>query len=326
MKNRTIGIILTAFLLMPADSRARTEQDDSALRIHLLREVTIDNNIPNLARVAIIRGNESLVEKAGIITLGRISVPGQKIVVDRSIVLSRLACSGIPASKVTFTGAEKMTVGLQHQIIKGAEFAAAAISFLKKNLPDSSICRFDAIGKPGDLVLPGESKEIKLSARLLKSSARNLGKVRITAVCDGRETGSRELTFRFKYNSRRLVAQVAIPTGTVISSENVKAEKFISNYPESADWIEPYGLVAKRSLPAKTVIQPGMIGPARPQVLVKRNQNVVIKINMFGLMVTANGKTIQEGRLGEYIKVRNVDSQRVILAKVNEDGSVEPVI
>jgi flagella basal body P-ring formation protein FlgA len=173
--------------------------------------------------------------------------------------------------------------------------------------------------------LPGESKDIKLSARLVKSSVRNHGKVRITALCDGKETGVRELTFRFKYNSRRLVAQVDISPGTVISPENVKAEKVISNYPESADWIAPYGLVARRSLPAKTVIRPGMIGPVKPKVLVKRHQNVVIKISMFGLLVTASGKTMQEGRLGEYIKVQNVDSQRIIVARVNEDGSVEPV-
>ena len=325
MKNRIAGIILTAFVLMSANSGAGIEQDDSTLRIHLLREITIDSKVPNLARVAIIRGNESLVSKAGKVTLGRISVPGQKIIVDRSIVLSRLACSGIPASQVTFTGAERMTVGLQHQIIKGAEFVEAALAFLKKNMPDNSICQIDTVGIARDLVLPGESKDIKLSARLVKSSVRNMGKVRITALCDGKETGLRELTFRFKYNSRRLVAQVDIPPGTVISPENVKAEKVISNYPESADWIAPYGLVAKRSLPAKTVIRPGMIGPARPQVLVKRHQNVVIKINIFGLLVTANGKTLQEGRLGEYIKVQNADSQRVILARVNEDGSVEPV-
>ena len=93
MQNRIISIILTVFVLMTADSGAGIEQDDSALRIHLLREITIDSNIPNLARVAIIRGNESLVGKAGKVTLGRISVPGQKIIVDRSIVLSRLACS-----------------------------------------------------------------------------------------------------------------------------------------------------------------------------------------------------------------------------------------
>jgi flagella basal body P-ring formation protein FlgA len=34
---------------------------------------------------------------------------------------------------------------------------------------------------------------------------------------------------------------------------------------------------------------------------------------------------MQEGRAGEYIKVRNLDSQRMILAKVNEDGTVEPI-
>ncbi len=34
---------------------------------------------------------------------------------------------------------------------------------------------------------------------------------------------------------------------------------------------------------------------------------------------------MQEGRAGEYIKVRNVDSRRVISAKVNKDGTVEPV-
>jgi flagella basal body P-ring formation protein FlgA len=41
--------------------------------------------------------------------------------------------------------------------------------------------------------------------------------------------------------------------------------------------------------------------------------------------VTATGKAMEKGRLGECIKVKNIDSQRVILAKVNEDGTVEPV-
>ncbi len=325
MRNRTIGIILTVFLLMPADSTAGIEQEDSALRIHLPREITIDSNIPNLARVAIIRGNQSLVGKAGKVTLGRISVPGQKIIVDRSIVLSRLAHSGIPASKVTFTGAERITVGRRHHVVKSDAFVQAALAFLKKNLPDDSICQLDTVGITKDLVLPGDSKDIKLSARLINSRVRDLGKVRIAALCDGKETGFRNLTFRFKYNSRRSVATVDIAPGTVISPENVKIEKIVSNYPASAGLVPPYGHVARRSIPAKTVIRPGMTGPVRPKVLLKRNQNVLIKIDMFGLLVTAKGKTMQEGRLGECIKVRNVDSQRVILVRVNEDGSVEPV-
>jgi flagella basal body P-ring formation protein FlgA len=38
------------------------------------------------------------------------------------------------------------------------------------------------------------------------------------------------------------------------------------------------------------------------------------------------GQTVEEGSTGEYVRVRNVDSQRIILARVNEDGTVEPVL
>ena len=64
----------------------------------------------------------------------------------------------------------------------------------------------------------------------------------------------------------------------------------------------------------------------KPPVVIERNQTVVIRIDRAGLVVTAMGKAMQQGKLGENIKVRNVDSQRVILAKVNEDGTVEPVL
>jgi flagella basal body P-ring formation protein FlgA len=38
------------------------------------------------------------------------------------------------------------------------------------------------------------------------------------------------------------------------------------------------------------------------------------------------GTTLQEGRAGEYVKVRNADSHRVIVCKVMPDGSVEPAL
>ena len=43
-------------------------------------------------------------------------------------------------------------------------------------------------------------------------------------------------------------------------------------------------------------------------------------------MVTAVGMALQEGRTGECVKVRNTDSSRVIVCKVNADGTVEPVL
>jgi len=332
MSGKTVSIGVITFLLASiqfgqasTNDKTKGPQKDSALRIYLPREVRIKDDAIKLGQVSIIRGEESLVARASEIALGRISVPGQKIVVARSLVLSRLACNGIPASKVTLTGAEKITIGQQQRIIKGSEFVELASSFLRKNPPAGSVCQMNPIRIPKDLVLPGVSKDIKLSPRLAGSSARNQAKVQIVVLADDKKIGVCEVTFRLKYTNRRVVTLADIPAGTVISAKNVKIEKGVSSYPEPADWKPPYGLVARRKLRAKTVIRPDMIGPVKPAVVVGRNQTVVIRIERPGILVTAIGKAMQDGRAGEYIKVRNVDSQRIILAKVNEDGTVEPI-
>jgi flagella basal body P-ring formation protein FlgA len=325
MSNKTISIIVIAFLLTSVSSSAGNIGKDFPLRIYLPREVTIEGGTPNLGQVSIIRGEKSLVVRAGEVAVGRISVPGQEIVINRSMVLSRLACSGIPASKVTLTGAEKITVKRQQQIIRGEEFFERAKSFLDKNLPVDSVCESTPVLMPKDLILQGQAEDVKFFARLVESGIKSRAKVRIAVLANGREIGVREVTFRLRYSSRRVVTLVDIPAGAVISPENVSIEKTLSNYPEAADWSAPYGLIAKRRLPANTVVLANMVCPANPPVVVGRNQTVVIQFENPGLLITAIGKTMEQGRAGEYIKVRNVDSRRIIVVKVNENGTVEPV-
>ena len=316
------------FCRVSANTDANDLQKDSVLQLYLPREVTIKGDTISLGEVSIIRGNPrkgGLAAKAGKIPLGRITMPGQEIVINRSIVLSRLACNGIPASKVTLTGAEKIKVRRQQKIIKGSEFVELASTFLKKNPPAGSVCQWSPIWTPKDLVVPEKGKDIKLSPRLAKSTSRNQAKVQIAVVENGKQVGECEVTFRLKYNCRRAVALVDIPAGAVINSKNIKIESTISNHPEPVNWKPPYGFIAKRPLPANTVLGPHMVGPVKPEVIIKRNKNVVIRIEKSLLVVTAMGKAMQDGRTGEYIRVRNLNSQRIILAKVKEDGTVEPV-
>jgi len=308
-----------------ANNKTNNLQKDSALQVYLPREVTIKDSCLSLGRISIIRGKESLVAQASEIALGRISVPGQKIVIDRAMVLSRLACNGIPASKVTLTGAEKITVKQQEQTIRISEFVKLASSFLKKNPSVVSACGFNPIRTPKDFVITGSSKDIRLSPRLVQNRTRNQARVEIAVLSGGKKIGVREVIFGLQYNCRQAVTKIDIPAGAVISPENVKIEKTTSNYPEPADWRLPYGLIAKRRIPAKTVLRPNMLGPVKSPIIAKRNQKVVIRIDRPGFLITAFGKAMQDGRAGEYIKVRNVDSQRIILVRVKEDGSVEPV-
>jgi flagella basal body P-ring formation protein FlgA len=342
MKNNMTITILAALMLLSSPNKAAVQKSPTGLQIYLPRSVSIKGSLPNLGQIAIIQGEESLIAKAEKIAMGRISIPGQKLVISRTTLLSRLACNGIPAWKVTLTGAEKITLTQKHNVIKSEYFAEKALKFLKDNLPDASICQWKPIRRPKELLLASGSENIKTSLSFVKINSKNQAKIRITLSSDGKKLASQDITFLLKFNTQRLVAKTDIPTGAIVTPENIKLEKVISNYPDPVDSAqllysristnEPKklktggALVAKRSLRAGTVIRPGMIGTSKPQVILKRNQNVIIKFDKFGLLITATGKAMQDGRTGEYIKVKNVDSQRIIMARVLEDGTVEPVL
>ncbi len=323
-----VCLLLTCifFCQVFANTKNADLKESSALQIYLPREVAIKGSTIKLGQVSIIRGEGSLAAKAGEIALGRISMPGQKIIIDRPIVLNRLTCSGIPASQVKLSGAEKITIKRQEQVIKGSEFIELASEFLKKNLPAGSVCQLDLLQTPKDFTIPKPDKDVKFVPRLAKGCSANLAKVQIATLQEGKQIEVSEVSFRLKYNCRQAVTLVDIPAGEVISPENIKIENTVSNYPEPDQWMLPYGLTAKRRLKANTVLQPYMVSPAKTEIIIKRNQNILIRIESYGLLVTATGKAIQDGRAGDYIKVRNIDSKRIILARVDEDGTVEPVL
>lgn len=325
MKKKQLIAILTATFIASASICSVAGEKKETLKIYLPREITVNDSHPKLGQVAIIRGPEILRAKAGDISLGYLSTLEQRLVIDRTTVLGRLACNGIEASNVTLAGAEEMQIKRQHLLVPSSRTIEEALRFLKNNLPDSSICDIETARPPADLILPSVNENITFTCHMIPQNSRNQCKVLVVTFQDGQEVGRDEVTFQFRYQCRKAVTQNPIAKGEVINKENTQIENRVSNYPEPVEWSAPYGLVATRSLPAQTVITQNMVSTPKPQVLLKRNQSVAIKIEIAGLIATATGKALQDGIAGEYIKVQNLDSKIILMAKVNEDGTVEPV-
>jgi flagella basal body P-ring formation protein FlgA len=153
-------------------------------------------------------------------------------------------------------------------------------------------------------------------------------KVRVAVFAGDKEIGVRFVDLRVQYSCRQIVARDNIPTGARITEQNTKVESVLSNNPESPDWKAPYGLVARRNISAGGVINAGMVRQIKPEILVRRNKHVAVVISRPGLAITAIGRALEDGHVGEYIKVqmRITDSSRTIIARVNNDGTVEPVL
>src|SRR5512143_705381 len=80
------------------------------IQVYLFAEPTVETEAITLEQIGRVRGDDALAANARTVSLGRFSVVGQQIVLDRPTVASRLASCGIGAERVTLHGAEKITV------------------------------------------------------------------------------------------------------------------------------------------------------------------------------------------------------------------------
>ncbi|MBN1359558.1 MAG: flagellar basal body P-ring formation protein FlgA [Sedimentisphaerales bacterium] len=333
MTGRGLSVIWLVACVLIVGASAQTgsapadrSDDDILLHVHLPREITVRDSFLYLGQVSVVRGTGPAVAQAREIGMGRFSAPGQKVVLDRSTILSRLASLGIPAEKIRLTGAVAVTVRRQQEIIESEDFVEAGRQFVSQYTAAFAVAEIIPLCQPKNLVLGGQPDDVQLKPRFVRGTARGLVTVQIRVMADGKDVGARDVPFRLKYESRQAVTTTDIAEGATLTPENVKIEKRISDQPEPAGWKPPYGLVTTRALRANMDVGAEMIGLAQSSVLVRRNETVVIRLERPGLTVTAVGTALQDARTGETIKVRNDDSRRVIVCKVNPDGTVEPVL
>jgi flagella basal body P-ring formation protein FlgA len=310
----------------PAAEAGPGPQTAGSLQIHLPREVTVEDSLLTLGQISVVRGEAALAAKVRSIGMGRLSVPGQKALLDRPTILSRLASSGIPARNVRLTGADAVVVRRYQKTIGTDDFIEAGRAFLNQHPPGPGICELTPTIKPRDLVLPARVTDLQLTPRFVKSTGRGYVTVQIGVAVERQEIGTRDISFRLKYRNHRVLTVKEIAEGEALTPDNVRIEATVGDQPEPVGWQPPYGQVAARKLPADTELRRDMLGAAPAPVLVRRNDTVVIRIERPGLLVTAVGLALQEARAGEYVKVRNADSSRIIVCKVNADGTVEPVL
>jgi flagella basal body P-ring formation protein FlgA len=297
-----------------------------AIKIYLPREVNMTGEVMLLGDVALIRGNAEDVAKASAVSIGKFSVPGQKITVSRRTILTRLVANKVASKEISFSGSKDIKVGRRELVVSAKDITAHAIKFLEDNKTDATIASYELIKKCKNIVFPSVKEEITLVPRMGSRVSTSQISVDIDVMLNGKKVGSSQVAYRPMYNCRRIIARKDVPAGSVLSSNNIKIETYISKYPEAKGWRVPVGLVAKRNLKVGQQIRNSLLAKVKPVILIKRNALVVIKIETAALSLTADGKAIGQGAFGELIRVRNIRSKRIVLCKVNFDGTVSPAI
>ncbi len=321
-----MNIVLTAVLAaappaQPAPPRA------PQLHVYLPRTVAVSGEDLALGEVAVVLCDSSDLEgRARKLSLGRAPWPKERLTIDRKTILSRLAAEGIGGKGVRIAGAPKATVTRRETVVDAETILARAEAFLADRDANSDGTVLEAVRPPDEVVLAGTEAP---SFRCRLDDAPPAGHVRVAVTLHRgkRQMALREVLFRRRYRVPRAVAARDIEPGQALTPSNVRVRTEMASRPAGKAFQPPFGRIAARKIKAGETVRDGHTASAvtAAAVSVRRRQMVRMRVRGAGFVVTCVGQALEDGRAGELIKVRNVDSQRVVTARVAMDGSVEPV-
>lgn len=151
-----------------------------------------------------------------------------------------------------------------------------------------------------------------------------LGKVSsmVTVLVDGRPSKRIRVVAKIEVYKPVLCASRGLTKGQIIRPDDIKSvkmplSKLRKRYLERPERI--IGLAAKRTIRPGQVISPDLV--TKP-VVVRRGSKVMIVAESPGILVRVPGEVEERGSIGDFVRVKNLGSKRVIIAQVRDSKTV----
>lgn len=150
----------------------------------------------------------------------------------------------------------------------------------------------------------------------LATGARAIGNTSVGVRCSGSRPWTVYLRAQVRSFGHVLVASRFLPRGTLLSQADLGTERRdLTTLPAGyeTDAKRLIGKRLRRSVREQAVIPPRALEAPK---LVNRGDRVTIVVNHAGMQVTASGTALRDGVQGEYVRVRNETSERIIEGEV----------
>jgi flagella basal body P-ring formation protein FlgA len=148
------------------------------------------------------------------------------------------------------------------------------------------------------------------------------GNTSVGVRCTGSQAWKLYVPARIAVLERVVVSRGYLPRGTVLGEEHIvvsEREVSVNGHGYIRDPGEALGKMLRQPVQDGRVVTPAML--ARPK-LVKRGDEVVILSQGGSFEVRMRGSALGDGAEGDRIRVRNLNSKRIVEGRVNADGSV----
>lgn len=306
-------------LLLAGYARAQ-----SPVKIYLPRRMVLQAENLTVGDVCIVAcRDETLLARVKAVSLGRGPLSRESLEIDRVVILSRLASNGIDRSGVTLTGAAQVQVRRPETHVEAQKVLQAAREAIKNTDQEGEELSWQVVSQAKDLYYP-RIAGARIESRIEKSGSDSVWVV-VEATSGRQVLASQKIEFRRLKEVQQRVATRDIPAGVPLTSENTRL-RTIRTTGRSATETAALGQITRSRIAEGRSISKTMVRDFQAAPIVRRNQPVLMKIEGETFQIQAAGVALQDGKTGDIIQVRNIDSKQVVIARISEDGSVHPVI
>lgn len=218
-----------------------------------------------------------------------------------SLLIIAVASFNCSYSKSTFSG-DRVKDAIEKIVIQKS-MNKAQLDFI--SVPRT--IEFEEPNVEADIIVPDEIKA-------------GINNVSVKYTINGKLLKYIDYNIRVKLLKDVWVAANKIAANSVISMNDLTLREIVVfndvNFPSENELV---GRTANRSINKDDVLKVEMIAP---DVKVKRGDKVTVVVVSGAVVIRCSGTTLQEGVVGDMIRVKRDGSQNVVSGKIASDGSV----
>lgn len=296
------------------------------IKIIVAPESKVEGGVITLGQLADVSGDDvEWVRSLRQLKLGSAPPLGSSTVLSKELLNMRLRATGSDFSGIVWQIPESVTVTTNSQVVNGQALLDKAVATIEQQIGhgvSSEDYNITPVTGVQDVIIPAGT--MMLSADVPYGVRYNTTtNVTVSISVNGQLFSKVALNFNVKLYGQVVVVNRQVSFGEILTTDNVRYERLETGRLGAGyfkDMNKVLGLAARRSLP------PGMVvldTNVNKPLLIKQGNMVNIVAYIGSMEVSATGQAMQDGSEGQLIRVKNINSNKIMSAKVLNESTVQ---
>ncbi|MBN1903841.1 MAG: flagellar basal body P-ring formation protein FlgA [Deltaproteobacteria bacterium] len=294
-----------------------------SLEIKVKDKALVDGETVSLGDIATFQPADDIrVDRLSAIEISVSPAPDTIRKIEKDLIMYRVAHHINGDKNITLSTPESIIVERESQVISGKTLEKIFTDYVFGNSPfDQDEIVIEKINTPSSIAFPKGRLDWEISEKQNNSNSGNIS-INVEFYLEGEPQRKIVLSGRVGIIKEVIKANRNINKGELISLKDITlvSEKGKNNKNSISSIEDVIGKRATRRIQADQAIQNGMV--MMPPAIEKGAQ-VMIRAENEELVITASGKALEEGSVGDQIRVMNITSGKEIIATVKRANLVQ---